>query len=178
MFFPISQTLYDTMVLIISQMFWVTQWSNLLPRHCELHNGLIYFRDIVICAMVSGIIPPPHQYHFIWYQKPITIYQFQNRNMRFLKDKLIHHLQKLKFLYIHQSFLLKPSLLKVRDPGQVWTILELLKTSFPYISTRTIFYAMECENIGYKSCMGGTCNWMVWHRLCLVDGFSKATDIS
>ena len=50
---------------------------------------------------------------------------------------------------------MKPSLLKVRDPRQVWTVLELLKTSFPHISTRTIFYAMECENIGYKSLMAG-----------------------
>lgn len=127
---PIPQTLYDTMVLIISQMFWVTQWSNLLPRHCELHSGLIYFRDIVICAMVSGIIPSPHQYHFIWYHKPITIHRFPNRDMRVLKDKLIHHLQKLKFLYIHQSFLLKHSLLKVRNSGPVWTVLELLKLPF------------------------------------------------
>ena len=71
--------------------------------------------------------------------------------MRFLKDKLIHHLQKLNFLYIHQSFLLKPSLLKVCDPGQVCSILELLKTSFPHVPTRTIFYAMEYENIHYKS---------------------------
>ena len=83
---------------------------------------------------------------------------FQTRNMRFLKDKLIHHRQKLNFLYIHQSFLLKPSLLKVRDPGQVCSILELLKTSFPYISTRTIFYAMECENIGCKTHMKKACN--------------------
>lgn len=78
--------------------------------------------------------------------------------MRFLKDKLIHHRQKLNFLYIHQSFLLKPPLLKVRDPGQVCSILELLKTSFPHVPTRTIFYAMEYENIHYKSCMAGTCN--------------------
>ena len=160
-------------------MFWVTQWSNLLPRHCELHNGLIYFRDIVICAMVSGIIPPPHQYHFIWYQKPVTTYRFLNKKYEISKGQTNPSPTKAEVQpYIHQSFLLKPSLLKVRDPGQVCSILELLKTSFPYVSTLTTFYAMEYENIRYKSCMAGTCNLRVWHRLCLVDSFSKATDIS
>ena len=107
-------------------------------------------------------------------KNPSQSIDFQTRNMRFLKDKLIHHRQKLNFLYIHQSFLLKPSLLKVRDPGQVCSILELLKTSFPYISTRTIFYAMECENIGCKTHMKKACNWMVWHRLCLSGQFLKS----
>jgi hypothetical protein len=108
--------------------------------------------------MVFGIIPSPHQYYCIGYQKPIRIYRFPNRKMRFLMDKLIHHRQKLKFsnfLDIHQSCLLKLSLLKVGYTGQVWIVLELLKTSFPNISTLTIFYTMECENIGYKSLMAG-----------------------
>ena len=85
--FLFSKTLYYTMVLTISQMFWVTQWSNLLPRHCELHNGLTYFRDIVFCVMVSGIIPSHHQYHFLWYQKPVTIYRFQNKKYEISKGQ-------------------------------------------------------------------------------------------
>ena len=94
--------------------------------------SLELFHDLI--NIISYVIKNPSQAN-----------DFQTRNMRFLKDKLIHHRRKLNFLYIHQSFLMKPSLLKVRDPGQVCSILELLKTSFPYVSTLTTFYAMEYE---------------------------------